>query len=92
MSHKIWQRVFSTLLLAGMLLSLVAPVGAMAAPAPAKTDSASAGPVVEKELQNQIAADASTGYLIYFREKADLSKADKMDWQARGRYVYALPG
>lgn len=42
---------------------------------------------VEPGLQNQIQADGSAGYLIYFREKADLSPAYEMDWQARGQYV-----
>jgi subtilisin family serine protease len=44
-------------------------------------------PQVEPELLNQIATDESSGYLIYFREKADLSEAYNLDWEARGWYV-----
>ncbi len=42
---------------------------------------------VDPALRNQIQADDSTGYLIYFREKADLSPAYTMDWQTRGQFV-----
>jgi len=44
MSHKFWQRVFSTLLLAGMLLNMIAPMGALAAPAAQQEDPASKTP------------------------------------------------
>lgn len=42
---------------------------------------------IEPELEAQMRADGSTGYLIYFREKADLSPAYEMDWEARGQFV-----
>ncbi|HOU13898.1 MAG TPA: S8 family serine peptidase [Anaerolineae bacterium] len=45
------------------------------------------GVTVDPELQYQIQTDEATGYLIYFREQADLSPAYALDWQARGRFV-----
>ena len=42
---------------------------------------------VEEKLMLQIFADQTTGYMIYFREKADLSPAFRMDWLKRGRFV-----
>ncbi len=42
---------------------------------------------VEPALTMQLTADHTSGYLIYFREKPDLSAAYAMDWKARGRYV-----
>jgi subtilisin family serine protease len=42
---------------------------------------------VEPELQATMAADDTTGYLIYFRERPDLSPASGMDWIERGRFV-----
>jgi len=49
---------------------------------------------VEPALLNQfrMAADgdeSGVGYLIYFRERPDLSPAYEMDWDARGRFVVA---
>ncbi|MBN1900902.1 choice-of-anchor J domain-containing protein [Candidatus Sumerlaeota bacterium] len=54
---------------------------------PSSHSSGSDEILVEKELQAQITADDSTGYLIYFREKADLSPAYSMNWKDRGRFV-----
>lgn len=83
MKQKFWQGLFSVILMAGMLLGLVQPQPVQAA-APADP------PVVvevEPQLQTQLQADQTTGYWIYFREKADLSAAYDMDWSARGWYV-----
>jgi len=44
-------------------------------------------PSVEPALLRQIQKDDGAGYMIYFREKADLSAAQGMEWQARGRFV-----
>ena len=44
-------------------------------------------PSVEPALLRQIQKNDTAGYMIYFREKADLSAAQGMDWQARGRFV-----
>jgi len=72
------------LVLTAMVLGLF-PVGVSAAPA---TDA----PViveVEPGLRQQLQADEGTGYLIYFHERPDLSKAYAMDWITRGRFVTA---
>lgn len=45
-------------------------------------------PEVEAALLAQLNRSESVGYLIYFREKADLSAAYTMRWQERGNYVY----
>lgn len=42
---------------------------------------------VEDRLMQQLRADETTGYAIFFRERADLSPAYAMDWQDRGRFV-----
>ena len=43
--------------------------------------------IVEPELLDQIQTDSLPGYLIYFRQRPDLSPAYAMDWEARGRFV-----
>jgi len=72
------------LVLTAMVLGLF-PVGVSAAPA------ADAPVIVEVEpaLRQQLQADEGTGYLIYFHERPDLSKAYAMDWITRGRFVTA---
>ncbi|MCA9874373.1 MAG: S8 family serine peptidase, partial [Anaerolineales bacterium] len=42
---------------------------------------------VEPERQARFAAGEKPGYLIYFRNQADLSAAYRMDWEERGQYV-----
>lgn len=64
-----------------IMAALVAAVGVMPA-------VAASAPTVEPELVQQIDANPSTGYLIYFRDKADLSKAYTMAWRERGEFVY----
>ncbi|MCP4287874.1 MAG: S8 family serine peptidase, partial [Gammaproteobacteria bacterium] len=44
-------------------------------------------PEVEPALLEQMRSSEVTGYMIYFREKADLSAAYSMNWEARGQYV-----
>jgi len=57
--------------------------------APVAQPAAQAGADIEVEsaLRAQLTADETTGYLIYFKEKPDLSPAYKMDWIERGRFV-----
>lgn len=87
------EKFFSLLMVAGMLLSAVAPAGVIAAPAQQEAvnqtelDAPELQPIVEPELAAQINAEGSAGYLIYFREKADLSLASTMDWDTRGTFV-----
>jgi uncharacterized repeat protein (TIGR01451 family) len=42
---------------------------------------------VEPKLLSELDADEANGYLIYFRERPDLSPAFEMDWIERGRFV-----
>ncbi len=42
---------------------------------------------VEPGLLAQLDAGKTTGYMIYFRERADLSPALQMDWHERGWFV-----
>ena len=44
-------------------------------------------PQVDPELLTQLTRDESSSYLIYFRDKADLSPAYQMDWENRGVFV-----
>ncbi len=42
---------------------------------------------VDPQLLAELEANGRADYLIYFRQKADLSPAYKMDWQERGHFV-----
>jgi subtilisin family serine protease len=86
-SHIFWQRVFSFLVVAGMLFGYVAPVSASAS-AQVPEAQPKADILAEPELMAEFAAKGSAGYLVYFKDKADLSEANKMDWSERGWYVY----
>ncbi len=82
-----WLNIFVLLsLLLGML-----PLTVQAAPAAAPTAAPAAQETpdieVEDALRAQLAANETTGYLIYFKDKPDLSPAYKMDWIERGRFV-----
>ena len=43
---------------------------------------------VDPKLQELINADASTGYIIHFKDRPNLSSAYTMDWKSRGRFVH----
>jgi subtilisin family serine protease len=43
--------------------------------------------LVEPRLLTQLDADGTSGYMIYFHERPDLSAAEQMDWQERGWYT-----
>lgn len=42
---------------------------------------------VELELQTMLNSDGQAGYIIFFREKPNLSQAYSMGWKNRGEYV-----
>jgi subtilisin family serine protease len=56
-------------------------------PTPASRTTGQSGILVEPELQASMDAGTPTGYLIYFRDRPDLSAAFGMDWVTRGRFV-----
>jgi hypothetical protein len=86
MSSKIWQRIFSVLLLAGMLMGLVQP-GSVRANAP-EAPAVQTAEKIEGYLLDQFAAQGSADFVVRFTEQADLSAAYSMDWEARGEFVY----
>ena len=78
-TSRIWLAILSVVMLVGVFLaastkSVFGQKGEMT-------------PTVEPGLQAQIQSDGSTGYIIFFREYADLSPAYALDWEARGEYV-----
>jgi subtilisin family serine protease len=87
-------RLFALIMVLSLIVTPVSalPVTETSSVSKDETDIRSEGetnlvPQVEPELLNQIASDESSGYLIYFREKANLSEAYNLDWEARGWYV-----
>ncbi len=82
---------FNAIPLLTLLLGMLFPMAAQAAPSmePSTAPVPQETPNIEVEaaLRDQLARDETAGYMIYFREKADLSPAYKMDWIARGRFV-----
>ncbi len=84
-------RWFNILVLLSLILGLVPATAAQAAPVAAPPTAPLAQEAadieVESALLDQLAADQTTGYLIYFREHPDLSPAYKMNWIERGRFV-----
>ena len=92
MRKNLLNRIFSLVMVLSWAVGLVAPTQALAAPASVGLEKPAAQapaliPTVEPELQSQIAANPNVGYLIYLRDKADLSTADKMSWVERGEFV-----
>ena len=79
-SNKIWSiLILAILIIAGFSFGVK--------PGPAFGQVKSQQPDVEPELLQQIQTDEASGYMIYFRDKADLSLAYDLDWDARGKYV-----
>ena len=82
-SHHRINILLTLILMVAFLFSPLAGVG------DAADSSQEPDPQVEVEpgLRMQLNADQPFGYLIYFREKPDLSLALDLDWNARGRFV-----
>ena len=75
-----WKQVLNLLLALAVVLGML-PMLALAAPQPASQIK------VEPELQAQLEDDGTIGYLIYFRERPDLTPAFQMDWSERGWFA-----
>ncbi len=85
MSSKMWQRIFSVLLLAGMLLGLVQPLPVKAA-APAEEPTLAS---IDSDLLVELEQNGSAAFFVMMDAKADLSEAEKItDWSERGWFVY----
>lgn len=68
-------------------LGEVPPTMTVASNLPISTQT-EVGPLyVEPEVEATLATEGNGGYLIYLRDKPDLSPAFHMDWDSRGRYV-----
>ena len=75
------------------LLAAVSSPRAATASTPVAPEPQGVGIEIEPQLQAQLDADGTTTYMIYFRERPDLSPAFQMDWRERGWFVMqALQG
>ena len=84
MTSKIWQRIFSIFLLAGMLLGFAQPVGVQAS-----TIDAQAVEKIEKLVLDEISTEGTTAFFVWMTEKADLSPADQLQTKAeKGQFVF----
>jgi subtilisin family serine protease len=87
MNHSlIWHRTLTILLVVGLLLGASQPAISQP-PDPERSPDPSHTIEVEPELLSLFESQSSSGYLIYFKEKADLSPAFDMDWEERGWFV-----
>ena len=81
MTTKTWQRIFSFIVLAGLLLKLTNP-GAAQAQNPVTNPTAPAVPKetlskIETKVFDEIAAKGQTDFFVTLKEQADLSAAAK---------------
>src|SRR3989304_3717232 len=93
MSTKLWQRVFSFIVLAGLLLRPTVP-GSAQAKIPVKDLAAQAvqeDPLakIEKQVLDEIAANGKTDFFITLKEQADVSAAEKLNTKLqKGEFVF----
>jgi Subtilase family/Carboxypeptidase regulatory-like domain len=87
MSMKFFQRIFSILLLVGMLLGFVQP-GVVQANTPDINSSDSTIDKIEELLIDRFNSEGSADFVVNFSEQADLSSAYQMSWEERGWFVY----
>ena len=93
MSTKNWFRIFSSLLLAGLLLSLTKP-GVAQVRTPVNNIAALANTndpfaKIETKLFNEIAEKGQADFFITLKEKADLSPAANLSTKAqKGEFTF----
>ncbi len=80
------QRIFSILLLAGLVLSMAQPVTVTAR----TVEPQAPGVTVEPQALEQMAAHGAASYWIDLFSKAGLSRAQGMDWSKRGKTVSVI--
>jgi hypothetical protein len=69
----------------GRIISLTCFVGVICLPLTLHT---LAGAIeIDPELVEKFATDETTGYVIYFRAKANLSDAPKTDWKEQSEFI-----
>ncbi len=93
MTTKTWQRIFSYLVLAGLLLSLTYPGAAQAKisvvdPA-ARAASQTAQAKIEQQVLEELAAKGQTDFIVVMKDQADLSATSSMKTKVeKGDFVY----
>jgi subtilisin family serine protease len=85
MKNPTWRKILPSLIL--MLIFCTAVSSVAANPKPPKPTPSSASVKIEPDLAQAIAQTNRASYLIYFRDKTDLSAAYDMPWEERGWYV-----
>jgi hypothetical protein len=73
-------RLTATLLITWLCALLLAPISAVAGD--------SDGIFIDPQLKDEFARTGTADLLVYLRDKADLTPAHGMDWEARGWFVY----
>ena len=85
MHRKTTIKVFSLLLIMGMIFSMLQAT----TPTAAKSVSEQSLEKVESKVLETISTEGASDYVVEMKEKADLSKAYNIkDWSERGWYVY----
>ena len=89
MSLKVMQRIFSLVLVAGMLLGFVAPAGAQTNLGAVQKAPMLSAEKVEGQVLDELAANGQTDFFVWMSSKADLSKAAELHTKtAKGQYVF----
>jgi len=83
MSKKRYFKFFAVMLILGLLLSTTAPIVSLA-----RTVEPQGSVPVDPQVMQEIEENGSASYWIDFKARPDLTKANTMDWSARGWYVY----
>ena len=87
MASKLLQRIFSILLLAGMVFGFVQP-GSVQASAPGAPE-AQAVEKIEELVLKEISTAGTTDFFVWMTEQADLSPAAQLQTKAeKGQFVY----
>lgn len=84
---KFLAKIFSILLIVGMIFSFVQPGSTLAKEV--KTSSTyKSTDKIEALLLDKFSEESSADFIVEFVEQADLSQAYEMNWEDRGWYVY----
>lgn len=85
MKKQTWQKLFSIFIILAVSLSFFQSASANSASSQPTPQTPPAE--IDQELTQELISKGSAGYMIIFRDQADLSAAYDMPWEARGRYV-----
>ncbi|PID98516.1 MAG: hypothetical protein CSA83_00840, partial [Actinomycetales bacterium] len=84
---KTLSKIFAIAVILVIMILVTVDLHTMAYPVEEATANATIQ--VDPDLPQLFADKGEAGYLIYFRDEADLSAAYEMDWEARGKFVIA---